>query len=72
MALGRGDREKLCGCRDSFRIVCGMDCFGCRGAVLIIVGVPDAVFVISAVPDCSGNGFAYGEGVTAFDVLNAF
>jgi hypothetical protein len=49
-----------------------MDCFGCRGAVLIIVGVPDAVFVISAVPDCSGNGFAYGEGVTAFDVLNAF
>jgi hypothetical protein len=40
--------------------------------VVEVIGVSDAVFVVAAVPDCSGDGFAGCEGVAAFDELNAF
>jgi hypothetical protein len=39
--------------------------------IIEVVGIAYAVFVVAAVPDCSGDGFAGGEGVSAFDVLNA-
>lgn len=38
----------------------------------VVVGVPYTVFVIAAVPDFPGGLLAGGEGVGAFDVLDAF
>jgi len=40
--------------------------------VIEVVGVSYPMFVIAAVPDCSRSVLASGEGVSAFDVLNAF
>ena len=36
---------------------------------LKVVGIPDSVFVVPAVPDFSGALIAESEGVTAFDQL---
>jgi hypothetical protein len=40
--------------------------------VVEVIGVSYGMFVISAVPDFTGGLLACGEGVSAFDVLNAF
>jgi hypothetical protein len=40
--------------------------------IVEILKVSDAMLVISAVPYLSGGLLAYCEGVSAFDVLNAF
>jgi hypothetical protein len=48
-------------------IVCDVD-----ELILEVVFVSNAVFVIAAVPDLSGCLLACGEGVSTFDVLNAF
>jgi hypothetical protein len=43
-----------------------------RELVVEVVCVSYAMFVIAAVPDLSGGVLAGGEGVSTFDVLNAF
>ena len=40
--------------------------------ILEVILVSNAVFVIAGVPDFSGCLFSCSEGVSAFDVLNAF
>jgi hypothetical protein len=40
--------------------------------VFEVVFVSDAMFMIAAVPDFSGSLLACSEGISAFDVLNAF
>src|SRR5258705_8821103 len=50
---------------------CGVFCDVWKLGV-VVAGVPDAVLVIAGVPDLSCELLTGCEGITAFDVLNAF